>query len=137
MIAHAMELYFPDAPHSYHGEQIAVTTLTMLEIIANSSTYFFEDFHDDELKKHFGEYNAKYFAEQYRAKTEKLTNKNFALDKKLFERFLAGKEALEKNLQKINCPTKPDQIGWDIKKYNELLPLVKFTRDRFTFLDLA
>ena len=138
MIAHYMELMNQNAPHSYHGEQIAVTTVTMLKLQEQilARNYWAEPaINKAEIIAHFGAEFGKYCLEQTKKKYSQV--KSLAVNAKEIEAALIKAEVIEQKLQNIGAPTKPEQIGWDKNIYQNALKFTKYTRDRLTFLDFA
>ncbi len=41
------------------------------------------------------------------------------------------------SLKNAGCPVKPTDIGWDETQYNNAVKFAKYTRSRFTFLDMG
>lgn len=123
MLAHFMELEQPDAPHRYHGEQIAVTTVAMAEI---QLAKLQQDFEVGELVAVNAETEAKYS----RIKPQKIMAADFA-------EIVAHHAAIKTLLEEIGAPTKPEHLGWNVEIFERALQEAKLTRDRFTFLDLA
>ena len=140
MLAHYMELMQPNAPHSYHGEQIAVTTLTMAglqEKLLDGADFFqAEKLDTDEIINHFAEEFGAYCREQTNAKYNKLAGGKLRIDKRAIEQNLVKAETLRSAIQAAHAPIGIADIGWDEKIYHDALKFTKYTRDRFTFLDL-
>lgn len=122
MLAHYMELHEPEAPHSFHGEQIAVTTVAMAKLQRH---LLINNFEVTELVAKNELMQKKYanFGPQ----------KIYAAD---FAELLAELEQIEGKLQRIGAPTKSSEIGWSEEIFAQALQEAKTTRDRFTSLDL-
>jgi glycerol-1-phosphate dehydrogenase [NAD(P)+] len=149
MIAHAMENGQRTAP--LHGHAIAVTTLTMArlqaEILSHPTLQLVMPQPDPQaLENRWGAQAT----EQYLAATahkilapEQLTPLNQRLAKDwpaIAEQIRAlhvPAKSLENLYRTLTLPTLPEDVGWDTAVYHQTLPLVRFTRERFTFLDLA
>lgn len=149
MIAHTMEMAYGDSlPHSYHGEQIAVTTLEMAKIqeeMCQVSGLRFQNsiFPDtcnlqpDTLNECQQEYAAKQFS------PEKLDEINHRLAKswgdiaqKILE-ITIPYNTIYNALKSAGCPLEAKDIGWQTEEYKKAVNFAKYTRDRFTFLDLV
>lgn len=136
MLAHYMELMQPDAPKSFHGEQIAITTLTMAkiqnEVLSKPLNFEPAAIAGNSIEEHFGKEHSTDFIKQVNAKYSKLQNSDVNLDG--FNKI--DIRELESKLQSIGAPTRPSDIGWNEAIYKEAISMAKYTRDRFTFLDL-
>ena len=148
MIAHTMEMMFESTlPHSYHGEQIGITTLTMARLqeekfqesgISCQNYIFPENSHlkPSTLKECREEYKTKQFTvEKLDSINEKLQN-NWGDIKQKISQVILPHDALHKTLKDAGCPLLPKDIGWQDEQYNNALEFTKFSRGRFTFLDL-
>jgi glycerol-1-phosphate dehydrogenase [NAD(P)+] len=133
MLAHYMELMQADAPQSYHGEQIAVTTITMAklqqQVLENPKM---PAYNRDEIIAHFGTEFGEYCIKQTEKKYSHLASKNFTDIK--FEK--PQPEKIEAKLKSIGAPLAAKDIGWDENKYQDAQKFARYTRDRLTFLDL-
>lgn len=152
LIAHFLEMRGDPAwPESLHGEQIAVTTLTMARLQA------------DILKRaeiQVGtsavtptELSARFGAEAGAACWSAFARKAIDADRAaaLNRRLRAGwpemrrairavhraPAALESALRRVHAPTRPAEIGIPDAAYREAVLHAREIRDRFTFLDFA
>lgn len=152
LIAHFLEMRAdPSWPESLHGEQIAVTTLTMarlqadmlnradIEVGTSSVT-------PTELSARFG---TEAGADCWSAFARKAIDADRAVA--INARLRAGwpdmrraigavhrsPAALESALRRAHAPTRPGEIGIPDAAYREAVLHAREIRDRFTFLDLA
>lgn len=140
MIAHCYELLEAragDAAHAFHGEQIGVTTLTMAwrqeQLLAAKSVRLCTDMLSPVRDKGF------------EIKRQRIAMAK-ALDEKLndcWKEMAARIEAvtlpsalIRQALTKANAPATPGAIGWGAGRYEEAVANARYTRDRFTFLDV-
>lgn len=139
MLAHYMELMQTDSPLSFHGEQIAVTTLTMAKLqekLLDEKDYAEVDNPDPrKIIEHFGEKFGAYCLEQTAKKYKNL--KRVKIDKASIENVMIRSNILHDKLKAIGAPLNPNDIGWKQDIYDNALQYTKYTRDRFTFLDLV
>jgi glycerol-1-phosphate dehydrogenase [NAD(P)+] len=151
MIAHTMEMAYGNImPHSYHGEQIGITTLTMAKIqenIVNSSGFrvkegiipqAFAGFFSAQIEQEcMAEYQVKQFTK------EKMDEINHRLEIDLqricleISAVMLPYNLLQKTLDDAGCCMQPENIGWIQPDYQQAVDFAKFSRGRFTFLDLA
>lgn len=158
MVAHTMEMV-NKSKHSLfggtvswplHGEQIGVTTLTLSRlqhrILQKRPVFRADTINEKAIVEYFGKETGAACIEETRRKmitqadAERL---NETLDMywltaraRLFEVMLPT-ERLEEVLKAANAPLDPEGLGWSRPHYNLALQFAPFTRDRFTFLDLA
>ena len=141
MLAHYMELMQNDAPQSYHGEQIAVTTLTMAKLqeklLQEKDHAEIADIDSDKIFTHFGREFGEYCLTQAQKKYSGIIGKKIKLDKRTIEKNLLSAQNLHKKLKAIGAPLQAKDIGWKEPIYNDASQYTKYTRDRFTFLDLV
>jgi glycerol-1-phosphate dehydrogenase [NAD(P)+] len=152
MIAHTYGLFFGEnnSYHSYHGEQVAVTTVTMAQIqekilikkpklreMAEKPERFMQLFGRDEGEYIYEEYRKKALsAEQAQSINERL-DKEWPEIKRRMEAVRITKSKLESALKLANCPIHPSNINWPKERYEHAVTHAHLTRNRFTFLDLA
>lgn len=151
MIAHTAEmLYGSELSGIYHGEMIALTTLTMgrlqermLKIMPTVNPLP----RDKSLfTKLFDEHSAEALHSQYQTKslsTETAQAINEKLKtawpeiKRAIHRVRLDHKMLERVFTYIGVPTQPKDINLDPAHYTNAIARAYLTRDRFTFLDLA
>lgn len=114
MLAHYMELHDKNAPHNFHGEDIAVTTIAMAKL---------------QLEKLQADFEVRAMKKFPQLKPQKIHVKDFA-------EIIKGHAQIEAKLRAIGAPTKPADLGWDDEVFARALTQAKHTRDRLTFLDV-
>ena len=152
LISHYIDMLAPAGrPAYFHGEQIAVATLTMAQIqeamlsgpppspSAGSTTR-------EDLLQRFGneigeacwdEYSAKRLSvEQVEAFSARIAERWTDLVAKL-GRTMIPSATLADVLTRAGCPQTPGAIGVTAKFYRRAVRDARFLRDRYTFLDLA
>ena len=123
-----------------HGEEIAITTLYMAELqeklIRWKPKLRTETFPTEELKTLFGEKLTANFEKEFLKKSNipEITNWESIAEK--IEKIAIPSKKLETILRKAKAPTLPKDIGWSDDDFQNACKLARFTRDRFTFLDL-
>ncbi len=140
MIAHTMEMLHGDTlPKTFHGEEIGVTTLTMArlqeQILAQEQPPLLYNVNAPAQWK--AEYRHKIPNE---ATIEHLNKRLQQGWEEIRERCLAVMQSskyLHSVLQRAGAPTTAEELGWDDGLYQEAIATAPFTRDRFTFLDIA
>jgi glycerol-1-phosphate dehydrogenase [NAD(P)+] len=152
LIAHYMEMFYgDDIPKTFHGEQIAVTSIVMSgiqeSIIAMDEIVLSPLYYTDKpILKKFGEQIGSQFLKILPNKeineddTESL-NKKFkeswhSLQSELKE-YSIGKDKILEMMRNIEGPYTYKHLGWDHEKFEEAITYAPYIRDRFTFLDLA
>lgn len=147
LIAHMMEMLHPALPTPYHGEAIAVTTLTM----AQRQRHILHAAHAPQILFPTAKIwqnipaNLRHTAQQ--AYAQKLADEAVVtqLNQRLKEHWSIWKQqlqptlsyaTLQRLLEKAGCPTTPQALGWPESAYADATSLAPFSRDRFTFLDL-
>ncbi len=150
MIAHTMEMVYGDKMSNfYHGEQIAVTTLAMAKIQEFFLSTSWEELLDhkidkseSEIEDFFGSKLAKNCLYLYKKKkiflekaVQKIITREQEIKTCLKPVFIQAKK-LEVIL--INAGLEPNFsfLGLDKQQYNQSVRFSKYSRDRFTFLDV-
>lgn len=147
LIAHYLEMKYPNlSSKSFHGEQIAVTTLTAAEIqekilkqenlqIESSKidlNYLRKIFSDEETANHcLKELEAKIISKEQ----AKILNQNWLEIRRKLKEVFVSKNDLEKLSDKFNLPKKPFDIFLDEEIYDEAIKNSYLIRNRFTCLD--
>lgn len=158
MIAHTIEMKFPKLAKKFlHGQVIAVTTLTATKLQASSLAQLRRESHelnvekllrssslrlkDDEVlvKKFFEKKIAVQCLAEYEEKLRAAKSaKN--LDQKTLEK-LAKIHLSEQHLKKVfahfKIKTSAKSLGLSAQQYQACINFAKFTRNRFTCLDLT
>lgn len=148
MLAHAMEMAFKPKLDSFHGEQIAITTIFMSDLIEKnlkSKPNFVVDCNFD---------HAKIFCNQVAVKTQpeydaklkmigEVDNFNHKISLNWdnvineIDGILIKKNKLESILKNAKLNLNCESIGWNLADFCTILKVAKYTRNRFTFLDLV
>ncbi|MGH6947301.1 MAG: sn-glycerol-1-phosphate dehydrogenase [Kiloniellales bacterium] len=152
LISHYLDMRGDSAwPRSFHGEHIAVTTLTMAQLqerILSGPPPTLSATRADEaaLRAHFGE---ELGASCWQAFARKRLDEGAAqeLSARLAEDWDAIRDALRAVLlpaarlravlEAAGAPTQPEQIGVPPAVYRQAVLHAREIRDRYTFLDLA
>jgi len=148
LIAHYLEMKYPNlTSKSFHGEQIAVTTLTAAEIQEKilkqenlrikptkiDLNYLTKIFPDEELAKHcLKELEAKEVSEEQ----AKIANQNWPEIKQKLKEVFISKANLEEISLRFNLPKNSSDIFIDEEIYEEAVKNSHLIRSRFTCLDL-
>ncbi len=136
MIAHLLEMFDPTlSARHYHGEIIAVTTLTMARLQEHiPSSYAKTLFPHKVIAAQCGEALAEQWHMAYEAKWASIyTTRPLPL----LPKNRLDADRLETILKRAGCPTHPRDLGIDTATYTHAVTLARFSRDRFTALDLA
>lgn len=152
LIAHAYEYFYgsDSGPESFHGEQISVTSLTMVrmqeKMLLRRPTIKPTVETAERFNKLFGreEGDPMYHAYQRKAISPKRAEElNDRLEtewkgiKATIEAVRVPATKLENALKAANCPLTPADIQWHPNRYEHAVTQAYLIRDRFTFLDLA
>lgn len=151
MISHAMESICKKKCKTLHGEQIGVTTLSVAniqeKILANGikikdleESFFYKKRIFDFFGKDLGEE----YLKEYELKCNKITlsnidNKTSSEMSKIrdsLSKILIPRSKLLKILNKISAINDPNDLGWPKEIYMEVIKHSKYTRNRFTCLDI-
>jgi glycerol-1-phosphate dehydrogenase [NAD(P)+] len=144
MIAHAIEMLYPKiAARAYHGELVAVATVSMAKIqqrLLSSKPQLRKAATQENIQAVFGKQLASKLYESYQKKTgvmkETLDAKWSEISAGIFG-FMIPAEILTSALEHAGAPTQPEHIGLTEDQYSYALEYAHWTRDRFTFLDLV
>jgi glycerol-1-phosphate dehydrogenase [NAD(P)+] len=140
-----------DRPFSFHGEQIAVTTLTMARLqermLEGAAPVLAADRSSEaEFVAHFGAGLGpscwKEFAQKrLTAERADALNARIAANWDSFRARIAAitlpSDALTQVLKRAGAPTTPEDLGWSRGFYREAVRHARKIRNRYTFLDLA
>lgn len=148
MVAHCLELLYPRLMQNYyHGEHIAVTSLSTLRLqhYLMKQPFTLQPVQTDrrKLQGWFGEaaedcaraMNAK-DSVNIAAMQEKLAASRAQLVEE-FHQFTITPEQLEAALHSAEIASWPESLNLTREEYDHALKLAYMTRDRFTFLDIA
>ncbi len=149
MIAHTYELLYGDT-RNFHGEQIAVTTVTMsrlqdklllkaptiksLDVPVERFVQLFGKTHAQSL---FEDYQKKRIAADYVEPIQHNIHQNWSDIREEIEAIRVPSPKLEMALRKASCPIHYDDLGWYKDRFEHAATHAYLTRNRFTFLDLA
>lgn len=151
LIAHYIEILYPRiAINSYHGEQIAVTTLSVAEIqekILRQENLQIKAnvFDKDYLVKTFGADIAEHFFTEIKKKeidqkkAEEINlnlQKNWQEIRKKLQKTFVSKSDLLKSYRKFSLAENCVDIGWSEEIYDNAINNAHLIRNRFTSLDL-
>ena len=152
LIAHYLEMTMGDGtPFSFHGEQIAVTTLTMARLQEALLTGPAPALQQSRLE--LSDFERRFGAETGRSCWREFEKKRLdrercaALNQRLentwaemaaeIERVMLPAHKLQNIMAKVGGPTAPEDIAIPAKLYREATLHAREIRNRFTFLDLA
>lgn len=147
MIAHSMEMVFGSRlPFSYHGEQIAVTTLTMLALqhrLLGQARVLCDGWSDEVgMREFFGDDLAVMCLDEVAEKRALLMDGQDRLDvcwggvRERLSGVLLDVSQVEGALSAVGAPVSAEALGWDMVQYRRAVQYAKWGRDRVTFLDL-
>ncbi len=146
MIAHCREMLFPQLPPRYHGLEISVTSVTMAKrqekILQNPTPPRIHYAHPNTAitKAFLAEAEAQYFTKLPFQAYVGILNESIAENWEYMRRHLLREilphDQLVAALEAAGCPTLPEHLGWDAENYQQCVNTARFTRNRFTFLDL-
>ena len=152
LISHYIDMFVPAGREAhFHGEQVAVATLTMARIQedvlgAGPPRLRSEAIDCAELQRRFGaeigascwrEFAAKSMTPEAEAKLEWDLADHWDDIRASVGRAMIPAERIHAVLQRAGCPTGPAQIGLSPAFYATAVHNARFLRDRYTFLDLA
>jgi len=147
MIAHTMEMvYGHQSPLTYHGEQIGVTTLTMARLqemwmqSGDVSSFSFlpkvavQDFYGVAYQKEsMRTYDKKLAAvERY---SEVWQNVKVHICKQV-EPVMVSSSVLRSVLESVGAKLNERQLDWNESDYERAVAFARYSRDRWTFLDV-
>ena len=152
LISHYIDMFAPaDRAPFFHGEQVAVATLTMAGLqehvlAAGPPRLQPERIDGAELQRRFGPEVGESCWREFSAKRASAES-DPPLARRLADRWSQIRETLRRDmipaeriravLQRAGCPTEPSQIGLSPAFYATAVRNARFLRDRYTFLDLA
>jgi glycerol-1-phosphate dehydrogenase [NAD(P)+] len=151
MIAHVMEMAFPEqSVHSYHGEQVAVTTVTMASLQAgilqsNVPPVYCASFKKEKFIKNLlpsvcveleKEWQSKFSLIERAEKLNEVIATSWDAIREEVEQVHIPQEELEQAMLAVGLGITPEAIGWCTQSYDWAVKHAAMTRSRFTFLDL-
>lgn len=150
MVAHTMDMAFGAMlPKTFHGEQIGVTTLMMAEkqseCIEREVLLDMGKYPADELNVLLGkavvtecreEYEKKYISVKKHDELEHQLKSSWQSIANTIHKVIVPYDTLYKVLEAIGAPKTPGALGWKSSDFEKACKYAKYTRSRFTFLDL-
>lgn len=158
MLAHTMEMLHHHNPSlapltpSFHGEEIAVTTLYMAcrqaEILSRNTAPVLlpTSYEHTAMERAFGTTLAQNLQKDYQRKSERIgdiaqrqhhINTHWHEIRDQLSAVHVAPEVITQALQAIHAPLTPTSLGWKDEVWHTATSLARFTRDRFTMLDVA
>jgi len=152
LISHYVDMFAPAQRSAYfHGEQVAVATLTMARIqedvlAAGPPRLKSAPITEAELQRRFGAEIGGSCWREFQAKRMAAEDESL-LERRLADRWNAVRSSVSEGmvsagrlgatLRRAGCPTTPEEIGLTHGFYAGAVRNARFLRDRYTFLDLA
>lgn len=151
LIAHYIDMRGQNLPQAYHGEHIAVTTLTMARLqermlalpklhlapTRDTEALMVEKFGDEVGQACWAAFRPKAFD---RDATDEL-NRKLAMEwpdiRDRLRSVARSENELKEALLAVGAPTTPEDVGLPLPFYREAVTNARLIRDRFTMLDLA
>ncbi len=138
MIAHLLDMMIPELSHYYHGEVIAVTTMTMARLWQQATTMAGQPvsrkaFPFAALESRFGTMQTLKWQRAYEEKWAQVLPTAVFPD---MSAWIPDAQRLEALLKGAGCPTSCDELNVNEDIYNESVIYAAFTRNRFTLLDM-
>lgn len=132
-----------DGFHALHGEEIAVTTLYMARLQEKLLSSKF-NFRGDKLDESyitdlFGDELMQEFRQAFDKKSELINNAAPAKwdeTREQISKIMIPAQQIENILKKSESPATLGAIGWNEQDFTSACSAARFTRDRFTFLDV-
>lgn len=150
MLCHTMEAMGYNDLKMLHGEQVGVTTLSIAKIqedIIREGLKLKEPekkpFYRENIYNFFGKESGKEYIKEYDIKHDLITESNICKKKSeipeienSLNKVLVSEKELLKVLRKINTVTEVIELGWPEDIYKKAIKHCKYTRNRFTCLDV-
>jgi len=152
LISHYVEMMpMEGLPESFHGEQIAVTTLTMAalqeRILAMDNLRVGPTtVTEDDVKSHFGTSLGEACWQEFKAKSmdvhtagdlQSILDARWAEVRRQLNSVCRPSAELRTALEQAGCPLRPSDLGWPEPFYRDAVVHSREIRNRYTFLDLA
>jgi glycerol-1-phosphate dehydrogenase [NAD(P)+] len=138
MIAHTREMLFPELPSHFHGLEIAVTTLAMAQwqekILSAATTPQISYAEAPEIFRR--EYAEKFPNAEIVAALNQKLKREWPEIRAQIQAIHRPSNDLKLLFESINCKIHPQDLGWSDTAFTQALHTARFTRNRFTFLDL-
>ncbi len=153
MLSHYIDMFAGDAhPGSHHGEQVGVATLVMSRlqhrILDRDAPPALRPtrMDRDAIEARFGPDLAAACLDQFEAKRLSPAKAD-ALNQDLADRWpdlvselrplMLAVEKIEDSLRRVSAPVSAEQLGLSVPFWQDAVRYARFTRDRFTMLDVA
>lgn len=148
MIAHLMGLLSPYSSDVFHGEEIAVTTVTMAAIQQNflkqpspllrmaDKALIERALPDPASKMAILAYQSKFPNMEAITNAKDKLHQHWPDIRNEIQAIIVPLQRLHTALHAAGAPTSPQQIGWEELTYLKAVRCAFMTRDRVTFLDL-
>jgi glycerol-1-phosphate dehydrogenase [NAD(P)+] len=152
LISHFVDMFGdPSWPPAGHGEQIAVTTLTMarlqerllegeaprVHIDATDEATLVSAFGADLGRSCWADFSQKKLTRKRTDDINAILARDWSRIRTAIGQVVLRSSYLEKVLQRAGAPTTPEALGWPAEFYARATRQARFIRDRYTFLDLA
>lgn len=151
LIAHYLDMRGRDLPEAYHGEHIAVTTLTMARLQAEvlgapalrlappleSEERFVARFGATLGRECWQAYRPKILSEDELAALNRRLATGWPSMRQRLATVALPADAIEQALVSAGAPTKPADVGIPQSLYDEAVLRARLIRDRYTSLDIA
>lgn len=151
LIAHYIDMLGINLPAAYHGEHIAVTTLTMariqeqmlarpmlrLEAIPENEADYIGTFGRELGTSCWAAASPKIVAEQQVTKLNQRLKTEWPAIREQLTVVSRSSVDIERALKAVGAPTTPEEVGIPAAFYVEAVTNARRIRDRFTMLDLA
>ena len=152
LISHYVDMFAPaQRPAYFHGEQVAVATMTMARIqedvlAAGPPRLASEPVTEADLQRRFGaeigascwrEFQAKRMAPEDESRLERRLADRWDAVRGSVGAAMVSADRIGATLRRAGCPTTPEEIGLAPAFYASAVRNARFLRDRYTFLDLA
>lgn len=150
MIAHTYNMLKPNRNkikikgefHALHGEEIGITTLYMARLQENllngKAQFRTENFDKSYMTNLFGSELAVEFKQAFEKKLELINATSIKWDeiKEQIRKIMIPAQKIENILKKSESAMAIKSIGWNEQDFSTACTTARFTRDRFTFLDI-
>ncbi|MBN1837026.1 MAG: sn-glycerol-1-phosphate dehydrogenase [Spirochaetales bacterium] len=152
LISHYIDMFGrPEWPESHHGEQVAVTSLTMARLQAavlearhlrvapcRLNERDFQRRYGPALGASFwGEFTRKRLDDRGAAELNARLEERWDSIRNRLREVVMDPERMDAILAAVGAPRRPIELGWPAAFYRRAIRQAREIRDRFTFLDLA
>ena len=152
LISHYIEMLEPEGtPYSFHGEHIAVTTLTVAKIqemilkeklprvkpCRLTEKEFIQHYGEELGKSCWPEFREKMITEVKAGEINRRLEKNWEEIKDKIQSIIIPADIIKQSLLQTGTPTSYTQLGVTEEFYKEAVIHCREIRDRYTFLDFA